>query len=93
MNRIKEEENILIIKLIEEVENTNSSNPEFISNTKQYKKVVNLGEKVIPYLIEREKYIWNIALEELTGNSPDRSLTKSSEISEYWKKWGKLNGY
>ena len=83
----------MIISLIEEAEKTNSSDPEVIANRESYKKVVSLGEKVIPYLIERNQYIWNIALKSLTGHSPNESLQKSSDITKYWQNWAKENGY
>ena len=80
-----------IYSLIEEAENTPSSDPVHISSRESYKKVMELGNVVIPYLIERNSYIWNIALKELTGVEP--TGTKSSEIFEFWSKWGTKNGY
>ena len=45
--------NVDIMKLIEEAENTSSSDLEYISKRESYKNVVKLGEKVIPFLLER----------------------------------------
>lgn len=83
----------LIIKLIEEAESTPSSDLEYISKRDQYRKVVNLGEKVIPYLLERNSIIWDRALSELalTGLNPLEYST--SERMEFWKNWKIENGY
>lgn len=80
-----------IYSLIEKAESTPSSDPVAISKREPYKKIVEMGNVVIPYLIERDSYIWNIALKNLTGIIPDGN--KSSEIVNFWKKWGFENGY
>jgi hypothetical protein len=80
-----------IYTLIEKAERTPFSDPEHISNSESYKQVLELGEKVIPFLIERGSYIWNIGLKKLTGVVPDGE--KSSEIVEFWNKWALENGY
>jgi hypothetical protein len=80
-----------IYSLIEEAERNPFSDPEYISNMDSYKKVLKLGGRAIPYLLERNSYIWNIALKKLTGVEPIGN--KSSEILEFWKKWGVDNGY
>jgi hypothetical protein len=92
-NEFINSDEFLIKELISSVENTNISDPEKIANTTSYKKVVSLGKKVIPFLIERKKYIWNIALKQLTGSEPTNNLSKSSEITTYWLNWAKENGY
>lgn len=74
-----------IINLIEEAESTPSGNPEKIASSSEYRAIVNIGEEVVPILIERNKYIWNIALKEITGVNPVGE--SSSEIKEFWKKW------
>lgn len=56
-NEFVNNNDILIHKLIEEVEHTNSSDPISISNTDSYKQIISLGDEVIPYLIERNQYI------------------------------------
>lgn len=81
----------LIYDLIEKAESTSSSDPEFISNRNPYVKLLEMGNQVIPYLIERESYIWNIGLKILTGIEPEGN--NSSEIMNFWKKWSIDNGY
>jgi len=80
-----------IISLIEDSENVNISDPEIISQNDSYRQVVSFGEKSIPYIVERGKYLWNIALMEITGIEPIGK--KSSEIVNFWKNWAKENGY
>jgi hypothetical protein len=80
-----------IYSLIESAERTPFSDPVYISNRDDYKRVIDLGEKVIPFLIERNSYIWNIGLKELTGVEPIGKT--SSEIVDFWNKWGLENGY
>lgn len=80
-----------IYSLIEKAENTPSSDPEHIANRDSYKKVVQIGESVIPYLVDRKSYIWNIALKKLTGVEPIGET--SSEIVNFWENWAIENGY
>jgi hypothetical protein len=80
----------LIYSLIEKAESTPSSDPEHIANREPYLKVIEMGERVIPYLVERS-YIWNIGLKKLTGVDPVG--TNSEGIMEFWKKWAIDNGY
>ena len=80
-----------IMNLIQSAEFTNSSDPVFISEREQYREVVKLGKLVLPLLIERKSYIWNIALKEITGVEPIGD--KSGEIVDFWTKWGLENGY
>ncbi len=83
----------LIYSLIERAESTPSSDLEFISKRESYRSVVNLGEKVIPYLIERNSIVWDIALKELTKSGlPSEDYTTTERV-EYWKKWAIDNGY
>ena len=92
-NEFINNDDILIHQLIEKVENTNSSDPISIADSDLYKQIISIGDNVIPYLIERNQYIWNIALKKITGVEPDIKLQKSSEIIEFWKNWGLENGY
>lgn len=99
-NEFINNEQMLIIKLIEEAEHTNSSNLEAISQREPYRKVVEFGEKVIPYLLERNIIMWNIALSELTGEKFEPYIDEvgfyhldSNEVKEFWKKWASENGY
>lgn len=81
----------LIYNLIEKAESTPSSDPEFISNREPYVKLIEMCNSIIPYLIERDSYIWNIGLKSLTGIEPEGN--SSSEIMDFWKKWAIDNGY
>lgn len=76
--------------LIEKAESTPSSDPEYIANREPYIKLLELGEQVIPYLVERS-YIWNIGLKKITGVEPDGN--NSEDIMNFWKKWAIDNGY
>jgi hypothetical protein len=80
-----------IYTLIEKSESTPLSDPIAISQRDSYKKLLSMGDKVLPYILERKSYIWNIALKELTGVEPIGD--KSSEIMEFWEKWSIENGY
>lgn len=43
---------------------------------------------MIPYLIERNSFIWNRALSELTDEVlEDPTIYSSKNRTEYWKKW------
>lgn len=80
----------VIYSLIEKAESTPSSDPEYISNRESYTKLIEIGEQVIPYLVERS-YIWNIGLKKITGVEPVGN--NSSDIMNFWKKWSINNGY
>jgi hypothetical protein len=80
-----------IYALIEKAENTPLSDPIAISQRDSYKKLVSMGDKVLPYILERKSYLWNIALKQLTGVEPTGD--KSSEIMDFWEKWSIENGY
>jgi hypothetical protein len=80
-----------IYSLIEKAEDTSSSDPVYIANRDPYKKIIKIGKQIIPYLVERNSYIWNIALKEITGIVPKGE--KSSEIVDFWNKWALENGY
>ena len=82
-----------IISLIEKAESTPSSDLVNISKRKSYRDVVNLGKSVIPYLIERNSILWDIALRELTGDGLESENHSTSERIEYWKNWAIENGY
>lgn len=79
-----------IIRLIEDAESTPISDPVAISERKQYRKVIEIGQSVIPFLIERKLYLWNIGLKELTGVEPKGE--NSNEIVNFWSKWLDENG-
>ena len=83
----------LISKLIEDCENTNLPDLELISNKDSYQKIINLGEKVIPYLLNRNNIIWDRALSTITGKGLDPMKHDSKERVIYWQKWSQKNGY
>ena len=58
-----------------------------------------MGERVIPLILNdliREPHHWFVALDELTGESPElREEDRGSieALSNAWVKWGKAKGY
>lgn len=82
-----------IYTLIEKAERTPFSDLDYISKLYEYREVVNLGESVIPFLLERNSIIWDIALKELTGcGLPSEEYTTTERV-EFWNKWALENGY
>ena len=79
--------------LIEDSENTNLPDLELISNRESYQKIIKLGKKVIPYLLERNNIIWDIALSKITGEGLDPMNFDSKSRISYWQNWAKENGY
>ena len=84
---------LLIEDLIKKAEHTNLSNLEAISKRESYVKLVEFGEEIIPYLLERNNIIWDIALSKITGCGLNPLDFNTSKRSEYWKKWAIENGY
>lgn len=82
-----------IYELIEDSECTNKADLEAISQRESYREIVDMGKKVIPYLLERNSITWDIALKELTGDGLSSTDHKIDERKEYWQKWAKENGY
>jgi hypothetical protein len=82
-----------ILSLIEKAESTPSSDLVNISKRKSYRDVVNLGKSIIPYLLERDSILWDIALRELTGDGLESENYSTSERIEYWKSWAIENIY
>ena|ERR1035437_7730665 len=82
-----------ILELIEDAETTNLPDLEEIAQRESYRKIVNMGEKIIPYLLKRNSIIWERALKELTGDGPDPMESSVTERVEFWKNWAKENGY
>jgi len=81
---------ILIKKLIEESENTNLPDLVSISNREVYQKVISYGKKVIPYLLERNSIIWDIALSRITGDGLNPLKYNTSDRLKYWQKLSKI---
>ena len=92
-NEFINNEEQLIYQLIEEAENTNSSDLEFISNRESYQNVIKIGEKVIPILLKRNLIIWDKGLSEITGEGLNSLEHDTSERKEFWKNWSKENGF
>lgn len=92
-NEFVDNDIIIINNLIEESENTNLPDLQMISNRESYKKVISYGRKVIPYLLERDSIIWDIALSKITGDGLNSLEYSTSDRLEYWKKWSQENEY
>ena len=84
---IDDNDDLLIRELIKEGENTPSSNLEEIAEGEAYKKVINLGEKVIPHLLNRNSIIWDRALKQITGDGLNSLEYNTRERTEYWQNW------
>ena len=82
---------VIIADLMEKAEMTNLPDLESISQREPYKKIVKMGDKAIPFLLKDISIIWDKALTRITG--VESIGHTSDEISEFWKKWGKENGY
>lgn len=104
-NEFVDNDEILIIKLIEEAECTNKADLYRISETTSYKKVIEMGEFAIPFLLKRinegPAAIWNIALSKITGVEYDKwnvdnlnfYHVNGSEVKDFWKNWAEKNGF
>jgi hypothetical protein len=95
-NEFLNNEEIFIKELIRQGESTPWSDLEAISNRVEYRKVVSLGEKIIPYLLNRlleSGPIWDRALSELTGEGLDPLEYNTTERVKHWEKWASENGY
>lgn len=79
--------------LIEDSENTNLPDLDLISQRDSYQKIIKLGKKVIPYLLERNNIIWDKALSKITGEGLDPMNFDSKSRTLYWQNWAKKNGY
>ena len=92
-NGVNNNEELLIREMIRQGESTPWSDLEAIANRKEYRKVVDLGEMIIPYLLERNSIVWDRALSELTGEGLNPLEYDTSERKLYWIKWASENGY
>ena len=76
------------------------SNPTLIFGNSNYKEIIKIGKKVIPFILEDLKNkpnFWMNALEEISGED---ILEKESGYNGYiknaislWLKWGREKGY
>ena len=70
-----------------------------IARHEAYQSIIKMGECAIPLILKdlmREPHHWFIALDELTGESPefleeDRGSIEA--LSDAWVAWGKSKGY
>lgn len=59
-----------------------------------YQKIIKLGKKSIPYILENMSVIWIKALEEITKVKLYEEFSLSTqEMKDIWLKWAKENGY
>jgi hypothetical protein len=77
-----------------------SSSTDAIVNCMSYRRIVYLGERVLPYIFndlqtKSEPDYWFTALREITGANPvhphDRG--KHRAMASAWIKWGRTHGY
>ncbi len=70
-----------------------------IASHQAYQSIIGMGAKAIPLILKdlmREPHHWFVALDELTGESPelleeDRGSIEA--LSNAWVEWGKSKGY
>jgi hypothetical protein len=82
-----------IYSLIEKAESTPSSDLVAISKRESYRKVIKLGKRIVPYLLDRNSILWDLGLSELTNDGLNPEEYSTSERMTYWKKWAVENGY
>lgn len=63
-----------------------------------YQEIINMGEKVIPFLLkdlEKNPLYWLTALHTITGENPIKSEQKGriKSMAQAWLDWGKTKGY
>ena len=92
-NEFVNNDELLIKNLIQESENTNLPDLEMISKRNSYKEIIKMGEKVIPFLLERNNIIWDRALSDITGEGLNPLMYDTKERLSYWQKWSTKNGY
>lgn len=73
------------------------SNPEVHFKHPNYKKILDLGPEIIPFIFEelkKDRGLWYDALYELTGECPaPRNMKSSAKRDELWMAWGRARGY
>lgn len=99
MKKIKEElvidlPNKELIKRFNEladiVDLRNSCDMVKISEMEEYKEIINMGNIVIPLILERFKTRWEIALIKLTGINTKKTYDMNYRM-DFWKNY-KYNG-
>ena len=74
------------------------SNTHWIVTNPAYRKVVKMGDAVVPWILERlerHPHCWLPALRSITGvdPAPPAAQGKIREVIAEWLEWGKRNGY
>jgi hypothetical protein len=92
----KEEFNNLASQWLQDVEGM-SSTVEMAKHP-AYQKIVNMGQSVIPFLLEdlrQNPIYWLSALRQITKENPVPSEYKGNikKMAEAWLNWGKQKGY
>ena len=70
-----------------------------IATHEAYQSIISMGAPAIPLIMEdlrQEPHHWFIALDELTGESPElpeEDWGSIDALSDAWVKWGKSKGY
>ena len=70
-----------------------------IATHEAYQSIISMGAPAIPLILEdlrQEPYHWFIALDELTGESPELpegDWGSIDALSDAWVKWGRSKGY
>ena len=70
-----------------------------IATHEAYQSIISMGAPAIPLILEdlrQEPHHWFIALDELTGESPElpeEDWGSINALSDAWVKWGKSKGY
>jgi hypothetical protein len=74
------------------------SNPRWIVEHPAFREIQHFGDAAIPHLLtwlERDPYVWLIALPVLVGFSPVRPehRGRTDEMIQDWRQWGIAHGY
>ena len=74
------------------------SSPDKIVSHPDYQKIIHMGPKVIPYILEelkKQPHFWFFALRQLTGVNPVplEIQGKINLMTASWLEWGRKNGY
>lgn len=75
------------------------SSPSERGKNQNYQQIIDMGEQVIPFLLERLEQgmieDWFFALATITGENPvpHEDLGKFPEMTEHWMNWGREQGY
>lgn len=98
MNKLKQDfmENYIHWKI--ETEHLSGKNHSYITKHPAYQKIIEMGEEIIPFILETikedgSKLLWHIALEKITGeNHAEVDANTDEEKNADWLRWGKTKG-